>query len=71
MGRPAAPILGSDELAACGNHGFLTPAIERLVELYIAIDKADEAAKWQKALDELNSAANAQSPPTTDKAKLP
>jgi hypothetical protein len=34
----------------------LTEAIERLVQLYEATDKKDDAAKWQKELDAANAA---------------
>ena len=34
----------------------LTEAIERLVQLYEAMDKPDEAAKWRKELDAIKAA---------------
>jgi hypothetical protein len=38
----------------------LTNSIERLVELYTAWEKPDEASKWQKLLDEAKAAAESQ-----------
>jgi serine/threonine protein kinase len=38
-------------------HGELTTALERLVRLYDAWDKPDEAAKWRKELEALTIAA--------------
>jgi hypothetical protein len=40
----------------------LKEALERLVRLYEATGKKDEAAKWQKKLDEVQKAAPRQPP---------
>jgi hypothetical protein len=41
---------------------FLTQALERLVHLYDAWDKPDEAAKWRQELEALRKPANRPSP---------
>jgi hypothetical protein len=40
----------------------LTEALQRLVDLYTAWDKPDEAGKWQKKLDESKAAAPPSKP---------
>jgi len=37
----------------------LTEAVQRLVDLYTAWDKLDEAAKWKQKLEEHQAAAKA------------
>ena len=40
----------------------LTEALERLVQLYEARNKRDEAAKWRKQLEERNAAQKKTKP---------
>jgi hypothetical protein len=45
---------------------LIVTAVERLVHLYDAWDKQDEAARWRRTLDELQSSAIGVRPPEPD-----